>query len=128
MAFVDGNSNGERFDGGGGGAVFDRGGRLAIVNSVFTGNRCEADGPDIGGGGGAGAVAVRRSSGGCRAQPFSGNVCSNGGALSSIGVSWTVLNSRFSANRAIGGGREPRPGGHAGPGAAAARSTTTGTG
>jgi hypothetical protein len=26
---------------------------------------------------------------------FTANACSNGGALSSIGVSWTVLNSRF---------------------------------
>jgi predicted outer membrane repeat protein len=38
---------------------------------------------------------------------FTGNVCSNGGALSSIGVSWTVLNSRFLANRAIGIGANP---------------------
>ena len=42
---------------------------------------------------------------------FTDNVCSNGAALSSIGVSWTVLGSRFVANRAIGRGANPaRPG------------------
>ncbi len=38
LNFVDGNSTGQRFDGGGGGAIFDRGGRLRIVNSRFAGN------------------------------------------------------------------------------------------
>jgi predicted outer membrane repeat protein len=118
LAFTDGNSTGEEFDGGGGGAVFDRGGRLRIVNSTFAGNRCERDGPDIGGG------AVRALSQ-YRDLPvyvvhsqFTGNVCSNGGALSSIGVSWTVLNSRFLNNRAIGTGANPArtgtPGGGSG--------------
>jgi predicted outer membrane repeat protein len=111
MAFTNGNSTGEDFDGGGGGAIFDRGGRLRIVNSVFTGNRCERDGPDIGG------AAVRALSQ-YRGLPvfvsgsrFTGNACSNGAALSSIGVSWTVLNCRFTGNRAIGNGANP-----AGPG------------
>jgi predicted outer membrane repeat protein len=49
---------------------------------------------------------------------FAGNVCSNGGALSSIGVSWTVLASRFVANRAVGVGANPArprtPGGGSG--------------
>ena len=36
-----------------------------------------------------------------------GNVGSNGGGLSSIGVSYTVLNSLFSYNRAIGNGANP---------------------
>lgn len=111
IALVDGNSTGSRYDGGGGGAIFDRGGRLRIVRSTFIGNRCEATGPDIGGG------AVRALSQ-FRGRPveivdsrFTGNVCSNGGALSSIGVSWTVRASRFIANRAIGRGANPaRPG------------------
>ena len=111
MGFVDGNSTGQRFDGGGGGAIFARGGRLRIVNSVFTGNRCDRTGPDLGGG------AVRALSQ-FHDLPlyvvnsrFSSNVCSNGAALSSIGVSWTVLNSRFTGNRAIGHGANPaRPG------------------
>jgi predicted outer membrane repeat protein len=118
LTFSDGNSTGQQFDGGGGGAIFARGGQLRIVNSVFAGNRCERDGPDIGGG------AVRALS-----QyddlpvyvvnsRFTGNACSNGGALSSIGVSWTVLNSSFVANRAIGIGANPAqsstPGGGSG--------------
>jgi hypothetical protein len=49
---------------------------------------------------------------------FTANACSNGGALSSIGVSWTVLNSRFVANRATGTGANParagKPGGGSG--------------
>jgi Chlamydia polymorphic membrane protein (Chlamydia_PMP) repeat len=118
LAFANGNSIGQDFDGGGGGAVFDRGGRLRIVDSVFAGNRCERSGPDIGGG------AVRALSqyhglpvyvAGSR---FTANVCSNGAALSSIGVSWTVLNSTFTANRAIGIGANPArprsPGGGSG--------------
>ena len=111
LAFTDGDSSGQRFDGGGGGAIFDRGGRLRIVDSVFSANRCERDGPDMGGG----AVRALSQYQGLPVyvvhSSFSGNLCSNGGALSSIGVSWTVLNSRFLANRAIGIGANP-----AGPG------------
>jgi hypothetical protein len=118
LAFRNGDSNGQLFDGGGGGAIFDRGGRLRIVNSVFTGNRCERDGLDIGGG------AVRALSQ-YHSLPvvvvnsrFTGNVCSNGGALSSIGVSWTVLNSVMMHNKAIGVGANPArhgtPGGGSG--------------
>ncbi len=47
-----------------------------------------------------------------------GNVCSNGGGLSSIGVSYTVVNSLFSYNSAIGNGANPArdgtPGGGSG--------------
>jgi hypothetical protein len=107
LRFTGGNSTGQRFDGGGGGAIFDRGGRLRIVNSVFTNNRCERNGPDIGG------AAVRALSQ-YHGLPvyvvrsrFSGNVCSNGAALSSIGVSWIVRGSRFVGNRAIGHGANP---------------------
>ena len=50
LAFADGNATGERYDGGGGGAIFARGGRLKIVGSTFTGNRCDTTGPDVGGG------------------------------------------------------------------------------
>ena len=34
----------------GGGAIFDEGGQLKVVNSVFSGDRCYATGPDLGGG------------------------------------------------------------------------------
>ncbi|MFZ0040990.1 MAG: hypothetical protein WAK93_06775 [Solirubrobacteraceae bacterium] len=120
LAFKDGNSTGQRFDGGGGGAIFARGGRLRIVNSSFTGNRCDSEGPDIGGG------AVRALSQ-YDNHPvyvvhsrFGANVCSNGGALSSIGVSWTVLDSRFTANRAIGNGANPARSGTPGGGSGGA--------
>ena len=111
LTFADGNASGETFDGGGGGAIFARGGRLRIVHSTFVRNRCDRDGPDVGGG------AVRALSQ-YHALPvdvvssrFTANVCSNGGALSSIGVSWRVAHSRFVANRAIGRGANPaRPG------------------
>jgi hypothetical protein len=47
-----------------------------------------------------------------------GNSGSNGGAISSIGVSWTIINSLFSYNRAIGNGGNPTepgtPGGGSG--------------
>jgi hypothetical protein len=120
IAFAEGNSTGQRFDGGGGGAIFDRGGRLRVVNSVFTANRCDHYGPDLGGG------AVRALSQ-YRGLPvyvvgsrFTGNVCSNGAALSSIGVSWTVLNSRFVGNRAIGAGANPARAGSPGGGSGGA--------
>ncbi len=120
LAFTAGNSTGRRFDGGGGGAVFARGGRLRIVNSSFTGNRCDSDGPDIGGG----AVRALSQYHGLpvyvTGSRFSGNVCSNGGALSSIGVSWTVLNDRFLANRAIGDGANPARSGTPGGGSGGA--------
>ena len=49
-----------------------------------------------------------------------GNTCSNGGGLSSIGVSYTVTNSLFSHNHAIGNGANPAkpgtPGGGSGGG------------
>ena len=118
LTLIDGNSTGQTFDGGGGGAIFDRGGQLKIVNSHFLDNRCDKTGPDLGG------AAVRALSQ-YRNRPvyvvhstFTGGVCSNGGALSSIGVSWDVYNSRLTGNRAIGWGANPKkahtPGGGSG--------------
>jgi hypothetical protein len=47
-----------------------------------------------------------------------GNRGSNGGAISSIGVSWTIINSYFSYNEALGNGGNPAkegtPGGGSG--------------
>jgi hypothetical protein len=120
IAFSRGNSTGQHYEGGGGGAIFDRGGQLRIVNSAFSRNRCDAAGPDLGG---AGVRALSQYHGrpvyvvGSR---FTGNVCSNGAALSSIGVSWTVLNSRFSDNRAIGHGANPARAGSPGGGSGGA--------
>lgn len=123
ITFVDGNSTGQLEEGGGGGAVFVRGGRFKIVNSRFFHNDCDPSGPDLGG------AAVRVLSqyddlpvyvvnstfGGSQAL---GGACSNGGGLSSIGVSYTVMNSLFSFNQAIGSGANPAqtgtPGGGSG--------------
>ncbi len=112
----DGNATGETMEGGGGGAVFVRGGRLKIINSRFFGNQCDPTGPDMGGG----AVRALSIFNGEPVQVASstfggaaglGNACSNGGALSSIGVSWAVTNSVFTHNRAIGNGANPaKPG------------------
>jgi hypothetical protein len=118
MTFKDGNSTGQQYDGGGGGAIFDRGGQLSVINSIFAGNRCDPTGPDLGG------AAIRALSQ-YQNRPvyvsystFRGGVCSNGGALSSIGVSWTVLNSLMTGNQAIGDGANPAspgtPGGGSG--------------
>ncbi|HEY1915457.1 MAG TPA: hypothetical protein VGH27_07770 [Streptosporangiaceae bacterium] len=38
---------------------------------------------------------------------FRDGACSNGGALSSIGVSWQVLNSVITGNQATGWGANP---------------------
>ncbi|GAA3338176.1 hypothetical protein GCM10020358_17300 [Amorphoplanes nipponensis] len=111
LAFADGDASGETAEGGGGGAIFVRGGRLKVVNARFTGNRCDGTGPDLGGA----AIRVLSQSGNKPVyvvhSTFTGGRCANGGALSSIGVSWTVLNSVFTGNRAVGRGANPaRPG------------------
>lgn len=114
LTFVDGDATGEEYDGGG--AVFVRGGRLKVVNSRFFRNRCDENGPDVGGASlrvlsqyqGLPVYVVNSTFGGA---PELGNRCSNGSGLSSIGVSWTVINSLFSHNEAIGVGANPaRPG------------------
>jgi hypothetical protein len=123
IRFANGNSIGETIDGGGGGAIFVRGGQFKIVNSVFTNNRCDATGPDVGGGAvrvlsifQARPVYVVQSTFGGAAGL--GNTCSNGGALSSIGVSYSVYNSLLSHNSATGNGANPQapdtPGGGSG--------------
>ena len=111
LTFAEGDATGATYDGGGGGAIFARGGRLKIVRSRFVGNRCDPTGPDLGGG------AVRALSQhddqpvNVVGSTFTDGVCSNGAALSSIGVSWSIYNSVFTDNRAIGRGANPeRPG------------------
>lgn len=116
LRFVNGNSTGQTTDGGGGGAIFVRGGQFKIINSVFTNNRCESTGPDIGGGAvrvlsiyqNRPVYVVQSTFGGGSGL---GNACSNGGALSSIGVSYSIFNSLFTHNAALGNGANPqRPG------------------
>lgn len=121
LTFQNGNSTGQTVDGGGGGAVFVRGGRVKVVNSRFFQNQCDPTGPDVGGG----ALRVLSQSQGLPVYVTNstfggmdglGNTCSNGGALSSIGVSWVILNSVISWNRAIGVGANPARAGTPGGG------------
>ena len=116
ITFTGGNATGEKAEGGGGGAIFVRGGRLKIVNSRFIDSRCDATGPDLGGAAvrvlsqyrGLPVYVVNSTFGGIKGR---GGACSNGGGLSSIGVSWTILNSLFQYNSAIGRGANPaKPG------------------
>jgi hypothetical protein len=120
IGFADGNSTGEKAEGGGGGAVFVRGGQLTVTNAWFTGNRCDSTGPDLGGA----AIRVLSQYHGTPVtvtnSRFSGGACSNGGALSSIGVSWQISGSTFTGNRAIGSGANPARGGTPGGGSGGA--------
>lgn len=123
LTFKNANSKGMEYDGGG--AIWVRGGRFKVVNSRFFNNQCDDTGPDVGG------AAIRTfsqyqnlpvyvvgSTFGGRSDL--GNVCSNGGGLSSIGVSYTVINSLFSYNKAIGTGANPARSGTPGGGSGGA--------
>jgi hypothetical protein len=118
LTFIDASSKNEsEFDGGG--AVWVRGGRVKVINSRFFNDDCADLGQDLGGGGlrvfsqydGLPVYLVNTTFGG--AEDF-GGTCSNGGGISSIGVSWTIINSLFSHNRAIGEGGNPGNGGSGG--------------
>jgi hypothetical protein len=124
LTFVDGNSkNEDEYDGGG--AIWVRGGRFKVVNSRFFNNVCADEGPDVGGGGlrvfsqfdRQPVYVVNSTFGGAEGL---GNVGSNGGGLSSIDVSWRIINSLFSHNRAIGNGGNPAEDGTPGGGSGGA--------
>jgi hypothetical protein len=124
LTFVHGNAKGLKMpdnnaQGRGGGAIWARGGRLKVINCKFENNVCDDAGPDVGG---AAIRAFDQSAdlplyvvnctfGGSAATA---NVCANGGGISSIGVSWTVLNSTFAYNKAIGTGASSGNGGNGG--------------
>ncbi len=128
ITFVDGSAVGiaeGSNNSGGGGAIHAQGGSLKVVNSRFFNNVCDPLGSDVGGG------AIRKldylvASGVGPARPVwvvnstfggedgLGNSCANGGALSSIGVSWNIINSFFSYNTAVGNGANSGDGGNGG--------------
>lgn len=122
LNFVHGNSRNEvEYDGGG--AIWARGGQLKVIASRFFNNTCAAEGPDVGGGAirvfsqfeDRPVYVVQSTFGGGRGL---GNSGSNGGGLSSINVSWSIINSVLSHNSAIGNGGNPAeegtPGGGSG--------------
>lgn len=123
LAFVDGNATG--LDPDGGGAIFVRGGRFKLLNSRFFNNACDPTGPDVGGAAvrvlsqyeGRPVYVVNSTFGGAAGL---GNKCSNGGGLSSIGVSYTVINSLFSHNTVTGSGANPAKAGTPGGGSGGA--------
>jgi hypothetical protein len=104
----------------GGGAIFDQGGQLSVINSDFAGNGCYQYGPDLGGG-------AIRAYGMDMSTPvyitedtFTGNQCSNGGALSGLYANFVVLNSLLTGNQAIGWGQNPAQSGTPGGGSGGA--------
>ena len=116
LAFTQGWDSGES-NTDGGGAIFVRGGRFKIVNSVFYDNGCQSTGTDVGGAAvrvfsqydGLPVYVTNSTFGG---SPAFANLCANGGGISSIGVSWTIINSLFTYNEAIGkGANGGNPGG-----------------
>jgi hypothetical protein len=110
LTFADGSARGQGPRGGG--AILASGGRLKVVNCRFVNNVCDESGPVTGGGAIHGygqfqqlpLYVVNSTFGG---QEGLGNSCSNGGALSGFGVTYTVLNSVFTHNRATGTGAVP---------------------
>ncbi len=124
LTLIDANSRNEaEYDGGG--AVWVRGGRFKVINSRFFNNTCAEAGPDVGGG----AIrvlsqfdqqpvyVVNSTFGGAEDL---GNSGANGGGISSIGVNWTIINSVFSHNRALGNGGNPAEAGTVGGGSGGA--------
>lgn len=124
LTFADGNSRRETgYDGGG--AIWVRGGRFKVVNCRFFNNACDSLGPDVGGAAirvfsqynNLPVYVVNSTFGGAEGY---GNFGSNGGGISSIGVSWTIINSLFSHNRATGNGANPAQSGTPGGGSGGA--------
>jgi hypothetical protein len=124
LTFIDANSRAEdEYDGGG--AIWVRGGRLKVLNSRFFNNVCADEGPDVGGAAirvfdqyqDRPVYVVNSTFGGAEGY---GNQCSNGGGISSIGVSWNVINSVFSHNHALGEGGNPAQSGTPGGGSGGA--------
>jgi hypothetical protein len=128
LTFIDGSAKGipeGSNNDDGGGAIHAQGGSLKVVNCRFFNNVCDDLGSDVGGGAirkldyliapGAGPArpvwVVNSTFGGKEGY---GNSCANGGALSSIGVSWNIINTWLSDNTAVGHGANDGEGGNGG--------------
>lgn len=124
LTFVDGDARNEPGEKSGG-AIFASGGTFKVFDCRFFRNQCVMTGPDDGGGAIRAYNQSRRAPVEVVGSVFgdslgNGNVGSNGGALSSIGVSWTIWNSRFVGNRAVGHGGNPAQQGTVGGGSGGA--------
>ena len=104
----------------GGGAIFAEGGQLKVVNSAFAGNSCFATGPDLGGGAIRAVGMYPASPVYITGDTFTGNSCSNGGALSGLFAQFDVINSLLTGNKAIGWGANPAQSGTPGGGSGGA--------
>lgn len=104
----------------GGGAIYAEGGQFKAVNSAFLDNRCYAVGPDLGGGAIRALAQDDNRPVYITGDIFSGGSCSNGGALSSIGVQWDIYGSVFTDNKATGDGANPARSGTPGGGSGGA--------
>jgi len=124
ITFAGGNSKQET-EHDGGGAIYASGGRLKLVNTRFFDNVCADTGPDVGGAAvrafqqyqNKPVYVVNSTFGGAEGY---GNTCSNGGGISSIGVSWSIINSVLSYNHAVGKGGNPAMSGTPGGGSGGA--------
>jgi len=119
LTFINGNASAVAADstsdnGPEGGAIFARGGRIKVVNSRFFNNACASTGPDIAGGAvwaisqyqNLPVYVVNSTFGGMTTDGATnlGNSCSSGGAIGSIGSSWTIINTLIADNKAVGAG------------------------
>jgi hypothetical protein len=93
-----------------GGAIYALGGRIKVVNSRFFSNVCASNTSNLLFGGAISAYeqyeslpiyVVHSTFGG---ESNLGNTCNDGGALGSIGVSWTIVDSLLDYNHAASGG------------------------
>jgi hypothetical protein len=123
LAFTDAYSGTQQTSGSsvyGEGAIFDEGGQLKVVNSAFTGDNCFASGPDLGGGAIRAVGMYPASPVYVAGDTFSGNSCSNGGALSGLFAHFDVINCLMTGNKAIGFGANPAQAGTPGGGSGGA--------
>jgi hypothetical protein len=120
MTFEDGYAGTQQSDTAsyGGGAIYDEGGQLKVVNSRFIDNRCYRWGPDIGGGAIRAYGMYMDSKIYINNDTFTGNSCSNGGAISGLFANFDVFDSVLTGNKALGWGQNPAikgtPGGGSG--------------
>ncbi|HEY3903877.1 MAG TPA: hypothetical protein VGM14_08250 [Streptosporangiaceae bacterium] len=120
LTFTDGYAGTQQSDTAsyGGGAIYDEGGQLKVVNSKFIDNQCYHWGPDIGGGAIRAYGMFMDQIIYLKYDTFTGNSCSNGGAISGLFANFDVFDSVLTNNKATGWGQNPAikgtPGGGSG--------------